>query len=108
MKKILICLLVIVGIPAGYLVYDWITVSNKRANAPVVNIYSWKDADGMVHFSDKPPPPGAIGIHKTQGQSYVAPPLVVRIKQTASEWLKNSKESISKRSDKRSGKKSKK
>ena len=108
MKNVLIVLLVIIGLAAGYLVYDWITVNEKRANAPVVNIYSWKDADGTVHFSDQTPPPGAIEIHKTQGQAYVPPPLAVRIKERASDWLSKARESISKRSDKRPGKKPKK
>jgi hypothetical protein len=108
MKKVLIALLAVVGVLAGYLVYDWITVSDKRANAPVVNIYSWTDTEGLVHFSDKPPPTGAKAVHKTQGHAYVAPPLVIRIKETAAEWLSRAKESISKRSDKRSGRKSKK
>ena len=101
MKRVLIVLVVLIGGFAGYLVYDWMAVANKRANAPVVNIYSWKDAGGTVHFSDKPPPPGVEEIHQTRGQAYVAPPLVIRMKQTASEWFGKAKESIPKRSDKR-------
>ncbi|KPJ77320.1 MAG: hypothetical protein AMJ54_08425 [Deltaproteobacteria bacterium SG8_13] len=108
MKKVLFVLLAIAAVLAGYLVYDWITVSHKRANAPVVYIYSWKDAQGLVHFSDKPPPPGAVEIQKTEGQAYVAPPLVLRVKETAAEWINKAKEGISKRSDKRSDRKSKK
>lgn len=108
MKKFLIVLLAVVGLLAGYLAYDWITVSERRANAPVVNIYSWKDAQGSMHFSDKPPPDGATEIHKTRGHAYVAPPLVVRIKQTAVDWFNRAKQGISKRGDKRSGRKSKK
>jgi hypothetical protein len=108
MKKVLIALLAVVGVLAGYLVYDWFNVSDKRANAPAVNIYSWTDAEGLIHFSDKPPPAGAKEVHKTQGQAYVAPPLVIRIKQTAAEWLSKAKEGLSKRSDKRSRRKTKK
>ncbi len=106
MKKVLIVLAVIIGLFGGYLVYDWITVSDRRANAPVVNIYSWKSDDGSVHFSDKPPPPDAKEIHKTQGQAYVAPPLAIRMKERAVEWYSSKKEGISKRSDKRPRKKS--
>ena len=108
MNKVLIVLLVIVAALGGYLVYDWIAVSDKRANAPVINIYSWKDAGGLVHFSDKPPPPGTFEIQKTQGQAYVAPPLVSRVKERASEWFGKVKEGISKRSDKHTGRKPKK
>ena len=108
MKNVLIVLLVLIAVVAGYLVYDWISVSDKRANAPIVNIYSWKAADGSVHFSDQPPPAGAVDVHKSRGQAYVAPPLVTRMKETASEWFEMAKERISKRSERRSGKKSKK
>ena len=108
MKKFLIVLLAVVGLLSGYLAYDWFTVSERRANAPVVEIYSWKDAQGSVHFSDNPPPDGATEIRKTRGHAYVAPPLVVRIKQTAVEWFNRAKQGVSKRSGKRSGGKSKK
>ena len=99
MKNVLIVLLVAIAVLGGYLVYDWITVADKRANAPIVNIYSWKDADGLVHFSDKPPPPGALDIHKTRGQAYIAPPLITRMKERAIEWFDKAKKGISKRSD---------
>ena len=107
MKKLLVALVVFIALIAGYLVYDWISVSNKRANAPIVHIYSWKTADGSVHFSDNPPPAGAVDVHKTRGQAYVAPPLAIRIKETVSGWFDMAKERISKRNEGRSGKKSK-
>ena len=107
MKKFLIGLLVTIALLGGYLLYDFKAVSDKRADAPMVDIYSWKDADGTIHFSDKTPPPGAVGIRKTRGQAYVAPPLIIRIKQTASEWFGKVKEGFSKRSDKRSRRRSK-
>jgi hypothetical protein len=106
MKKVLIVLLIVIAVLGGYLVYDWMNVADKRANAPIVNIYSWKDADGLVHFSDKPPPPGAVEIQETRGQAYVAPPLIVRMKESASEWFNKATKGISKRSDKRSKRKS--
>ena len=108
MKKIVIGLLVIIALFGGYLAYDWHSVAAKRTNAPMVDIYSWKDADGTVHFSDKTPPPDALDIHKTQGQAYVAPPLIIRMKQTVAEWFGKAKEGLSKRSDKRSRRRSKK
>ena len=108
MKKVLIVLLTSIALFAGYLVYDWVSVAHKRTHAPMVSIYSWKDADGTVHFSDQPPPPGAVEIHKTRGQAYVAPPLVIRMKQFVSERFDKAKENIEKRSRGRSGKKSKK
>lgn len=104
MKKIFIGPLVIIALFGAYLAYDWHTVADKRANAPMVDIYSWKDADGTVHFSDKPPPADALEITKTQGQSYVAPPLIIRMKQTVAEWFAQGKASLKKRSDKRSRK----
>ena len=107
MKKALIVLLIAIAGPGGYLAYDWITVADKRANAPIVNIYSWKDADGLVHFSDKPPPSGALEVHKTRGQAYIAPPLIIRVKERAIEWFDKAKKGISKRSDRNSKKKDK-
>jgi hypothetical protein len=107
MKNVLIVLLVAIAVLGGYLVYDWITVADKRANAPIVNIYSWRDADGLVHFSDKPPPSGALDIQKTRGQAYIAPPLITRVKERAIEWFDKAKKGISKRSDKQSRRKSK-
>ncbi len=107
MKNVLIVLLIAITGLGGYLAYDWITVADKRANAPIVNIYSWKDTDGLVHFSDKPPPPDALEIQKTRGQAYIAPPLITRVKERALEWFGTAKEGISKRSDRKSRKKSK-
>ncbi len=107
MKNVLIALLIAVAGLGGYLAYDWISVADKRANAPIVNIYSWKDADGLVHFSDKTPPSDAREIQKTRGQAYIAPPLIVRVKERAMEWFDKAKKGISKRSDRKSKKKAK-
>ena len=106
MKKVLIVLLVLIGLAAGYLVYDWITVSRKRANAPTVDIYSWEDTDGTVHFTDKAPPSNAVKVHRTEGQAYVAPPLAIRMKDKAAEWYTRAKERIFKIKRRRSGTKS--
>lgn len=106
MKKVLIVLLTAAVALAGYLAYDWMAVARKRADAPVVTIYSWKDAAGSVHFSDKPPPSGARDIQKTRGHAYIPPPLVIRMSDTLSEWFGKAKAGISTRSEKRANRKS--
>ena len=96
MKKILIVLIVIVGLASGYLIYDWHATSKKRAEAPITTIYSWQDENGNTHFTDKQPPDNARNIKQTQGQTYIKPPLAVRIKETVLVWYRQAKTGISK------------
>jgi len=37
-------------------------------------VYRWLDADGVTHFSQRPPPPGAAGVSVQQAPTYAAPP----------------------------------
>jgi len=87
MKTIAAVLLALIGLSAAYLAYDWVSVSKRRAAASSISLYSWKDASGGVHFSDKAPPPGALEVHRTRGQAYVPPPLAVRLKATLADWV---------------------
>ena len=104
MKTFLLVIMFFTMLFGGYLVYDWISVSNKRANAPVVSIYSWKDAQGTVHFSDKNPPAGTASVHQTKGKAYVAPPMAIRMKEKAFEWVGKAKGLIPERGGKKSRK----
>ena len=71
MKKALIVIAVLIVGCGGYLYYDWHTKTNKRAAEPSVPQYSWTDAQGVRHFTDRPPPKGATNIRETRGYKYV-------------------------------------
>ena len=56
------CLLVVLGGLLG---------SASLAAEPV---YRWLDADGVTHFSQRPPPPGAAGVTVQEAPTYQAAP----------------------------------
>ena len=56
------CLLVVLGGLLG---------SASLAAEPV---YRWLDADGVTHFSQRPPPPGAVGVTVQEAPTYQAAP----------------------------------
>ena len=94
MKKALILIIVIILGCCGYLYYDWHTKTKKQAAEPSIPQYSWTDDQGIRHFTDSPPPEGAINVKKTKGYQYVAPPLVVTIKKKIVHYYVQAKEKL--------------
>ena len=80
MKKARVVIVVIVLGFSGFLYYDWHTKTKKQAAEPSIPQYSWTDAQGTRHFTDRPPPKGATNIKETRGYKSIDPPLVVTIK----------------------------
>ena len=94
MKKALIVIGILVLGFSGFLYYDWHTKTSKRATEPSVSQYSWTDARGVRHYTDRPPPKGATNIKETKGYKYVDPPLVHTIKDKVVEYYKIIKEKL--------------
>ncbi|MEE4264482.1 MAG: DUF4124 domain-containing protein [Desulfobacteraceae bacterium] len=94
MKKALAVIVVIVLSLMGFLYYDWHTKTKKQAVEPSIPQYSWTDARGARHFTDRPPPPGATHIKETRGYKSIDPPLVVTIKTKVLEYYKKTKEAL--------------
>jgi hypothetical protein len=81
MKKALVVIVLIVLGVSGSLYYDWHAKTKRRAAEPSIPQYSWTDAQGTRHFTDRPPPEGATNIKETRGYKSIDPPLVVTIKE---------------------------
>ena len=105
MKKALIVIIILILGCGGYLYYDWHTKTNKRAAEPSVPQYSWTDAQGVRHFTDRPPPKGATNIKETKGYKYIDPPLVHTIKDKAVEYYEKIKAKLFKPKKKKRRKK---
>ena len=105
MKKALIVIGILVLGFSGFLYYDWHTKTNKRAAEPSVPQYSWTDAQGVRHFTDRPPPKGATNIKKTKSYKYIDPPLVYTIRDKVVEYYKIIKEKLFKPKKKKKRKK---
>ena len=94
MKKALGVILVLVLGVGGFLYYDWHAKTKKQASEPSIPQYSWTDAQGARHFTDRQPPQGATNIQETKGYKSIAPPLVVTFKNKAIEYYKKIKERL--------------
>ena len=94
MKKVLIVILIVVTGCSGFLYYDWHTKTKEQAAEPSIPQYSWTDSGGVRHFTDTPPPAGAIDIKETRGYKYINPPLVVTIKNKAVVYYGKIKEKV--------------
>ncbi len=105
MKKALIVIAVLIVGCGGYLYYDWHTKTNKRAAEPSVPQYSWTDAQGVRHFTDRPPPKGATNIRETRGYKYIDQPLVYTMKDKVVDYYKKIKEKLFERKKKKRTKK---
>jgi hypothetical protein len=100
MKKVLIIVTIVVCVAAAYLYYDWHAQTKEMAAKPKITLYSWTDEKGVKHFTDTAPPEGVRDVQETQGNKYVEPPLVVKIRETTKDfynWIKNK---ISKKKEK--------
>ncbi len=49
-----------------------VTVGLMLGVAAQADIYRWRGADGVIHFSNDPPPPGAVAIERTAEAPYDA------------------------------------
>jgi hypothetical protein len=104
MKKILIPIILLIAVAAGYLYYDWDAKTKRAASEPKKILFTWTDEKGVKHFSDKAPPEGAKNVEKTTGFKYVKPPLITTIKNGAANLYRRGKNflySLFKRKSKR-------
>ncbi len=81
MKKAVVVVSILVLGAAGYLLYDWHTKTKMQAAEPSITFYTWTDESGAKHFTDTTPPKGALNIQTSKGYQYIAPPLVVTIRE---------------------------
>ena len=105
MKKALIVIGILVLGFGGFLYYDWHTKTSKRAAEPSVPQYSWTDAQGVRHYTDRPPPKGATNIKETKGYKYIDPPLIYTIRDKVVEYYSNIKARLFKPKKKKKRKK---
>ena len=94
MKKALVVIMAIVLAVSGFLYYDWHTKTQKQAAEPSIPQYSWTDAQGTRHFTDRPPPEGATNIKETRGYKSIDPPLVVTIREKVIETYQDIKKKL--------------
>lgn len=94
MKKALVVIMAIVLAVSGFLYYDWHTKTQKQAAEPSIPQYSWTDAQGVRHFTDRPPPKGATHIEETKGYKSIDPPLVVTIREKVIETYQDIKKKL--------------
>jgi len=81
MKKTMAVMIVLLLGCCGYLYYDWQTKTKKLAAEPHIPQYSYTDAQGTQHFTDRPPPKGATNIKETKGYEYTEQPLVISVRE---------------------------
>ena len=101
MKKALIVIAILILGFGGYLYYDWHTKINQRAVEPSIPQYSWTDAQGVRHFTDRPPPKGATNIEESKGYKYIERPLIYAIRDKVVEYYQKLKEKLFKRKKKK-------
>ena len=101
MKKALIIVLILASGFGAFLYYDWQTKTRQLAAEPSIPQYTWTDSQGVRHFTDSPPPAGATDIKESRGYKYIAPPLVVTIRDKIVEYYGKVKEKIFKPKKKR-------
>ncbi len=109
MKKIiLILLLLIIGGGGGYLYYDWWRFENQPDKiTQIENIYTWKDADGAIHYSNKPPE-NQENVTVSEGFKSTPLPIVYQIQEKASMLTDKIKDKAGKvRKEKQASKKKK-
>ena len=94
MKKALVVIAVLVFGVSGFLYYDWHTKTTRLTSEPSIPQYSWTDAQGTRHFTDRPPPAGATNIKETKGYKSIDPPLVVTIKEKVIEIYQDIKKKL--------------
>jgi len=105
MKKTLVVMLIIVLGFGGFLYYDWHTKTKARGAEPSISQYSWTDAQGIRHFTDRVPSEGASDIRNIKGHKYIEPPVVHAIKDKGAETYKKIKKRLSKLKKKKKRKK---
>jgi len=86
-KAIIIIVIIMIG-AGGFLGWDWYHKTQKQKLEPSMTLYYWTDAAGNKHISDSPPPPGARNVYKDKGYQYIAPPLIITIKNKIVEFYK--------------------
>jgi len=98
MKKIVLIVLVILFLGAtGFLAYDWHVKTTLHEDDQRVTLYSWKDKNGVPHYTDTQPPDGARDIEERKGFKYTDQPLVAKIKDKTVAGFKRVKEKIFKK-----------
>jgi len=96
-KKILIVVFILISGTIAFLAYDWHVKTNLQEDDQRVTLYSWKDKNGTLHFTNTQPPDGARDIEERKGFEYTDRPLVAKIKDKTVAGYKRVKEKIFKK-----------
>jgi len=96
-KKILIVAVILILGATGFLAYDWHVKTTLQEDDQRVTLYSWRDKNGVLHFTNTQPPDGARDIEARKGFEYTDQPLVAKIKDKTVAGFKRIKEKIFKK-----------
>jgi hypothetical protein len=77
-RKFLFVIVALIVLIIGYLGYDYYLWSKYLEPDPSVSLYGWTDAEGVRHFTNRPPPQGARDIQVTEGFKHRGLPLVLK------------------------------
>ena len=80
-RKALFIIVGIFSLIVSYLGYDYYMWSKYLEPDPSVSLYGWTDAQGVRHYTDRPPPEGARDIQVTEGFKHRGLPLVLKAKE---------------------------
>lgn len=80
-RKVLIIVVGIIFLIVGYLGYDYYMWSKYLEPDPSVSLYGWTDAQGVRHYTDRPPPKGARDIQITEGFKHRNLPLILKARE---------------------------
>ena len=80
-RKVIFIVVGIILLIVGYLGYDYYMWSKYLEPDPSVSLYGWTDAQGVRHYTDRPPPKDARDILITEGYKHRKLPLVLKAKE---------------------------
>ena len=80
-RKVLLIIGGVLILIIGYLVYDYVMWAKYLEPDPSVSLYGWTDAQGVRHFTDRPPPEDARDVKITHGFKHRRLPLVLKAKE---------------------------
>jgi hypothetical protein len=80
-RKVLLTIVGCILLITGYLGYDYYLWSKYLEPDPSVSLYGWTDAQGVRHFTNRPPPQGARDIQVTEGFKHRRLPLVLKARE---------------------------
>ena len=99
-RKVLFIIVGALLLVTGYLGYDYYMWSKYLEPDPSVSLYGWTDAQGVRHYTDRPPPEDARNIEITEGFKHRRLPLVMLAKEKIVSAFRKDGEKKSKKSRK--------